>query len=99
MVISKHIRLFRSSGWRYAHKDVMPTWKDWILLLAILLLMSGGSVAIDTLLMRAEAKEAIDTTTRVVGCLNGQRTLGSYVEKDGSRWEIVCSVSERRARL
>lgn len=90
------LRRLRHPAWRYAHRGDLPTLTEWIILAIVMLIMCSGGYAYDTVRMRAEAQGAIDTSGRLLGCLNGRNTLGEYTEEDGSVWQIECSTIDRR---
>lgn len=92
----RSLRRWSNPDYRFAHRSELPTYLEWIILGLVMLLMSGAGFGYDTVRMRQEATESIQTTARVLGCLNGKNSLGEYVEADGSRWLITCSTNEKR---
>ena len=98
-VIRNHFRRLSNPSWRHAHKSDRLTLIEWACIILVMLLMSATSYGYDTIRMRQEAAESISAANRVLGCLNGNTTLGGEdIHPDGSVWVTVCQRNEVRVR-
>ena len=99
MSIAALLRRWRHPEYRRAHRDDLPTIRDWIIAVLIMLAMSFAGFTVDTARLRTQALEAIGAAERVLNCLNGKTTLGGeYLAPDGSTWVTLCSTYERRIK-
>ena len=77
----------------------MPDARDWVIVVLVLLLWSSSWLAADTFAMRDHATDALGAAERVMGCINGETTLGGeYKTADGATWVTICQTVEKRVR-
>ena len=91
------LRLAYGLRWRRRHPDMPTVRQITVLALAVILVAFGlARIAINHELMAA--RDDVETSTRILGCINGQNSLGRYVE-NGVIWEVFCTTIERKVRL
>ena len=92
------LRRWRNPAYRRAHRHSWPTLIEVLALVLAIVGIAAAGRLYDTMRMREDAQNSIQTTARVLACINGQRSLGEYAELDGSRWAVECSTFLRRVK-
>ena len=87
----KHtLRRWSNPRYRKAHRQDLPSVTQVLTIVLCIAVMAVLGTVYDAANLRQEKDDAQATTARVLGCLNGRTTLGSF-EEGGKKWIVLCS--------
>ena len=93
-----HLRRYTNWEYLYAHLHELPTRLEMLVIALCILCLGLMGYVYDAYRMRVEGADADAQRVRVLDACNHDKGLGSYTEKNGERFEVVCSFYERRVR-
>ena len=95
----KHtLRRMQNPHWWKALKMELPTWQDVVFVAAVIAVIVSWCYVAYAYRLAEVGRDADAQRVRVLDACNHDKGLGSYVEKNGERFEVVCTFYERRVR-
>ena len=95
----KHtLRRMRCRAWWAAHKYDLPTLYDIAFVAAVITTIMAAIYVAYAYRLAEVGRDADAQRVRVLDACNHDKGLGSYTERNGERFEVVCTFYERRVR-